>query len=293
MFIPSINIAKKLIFEQFPEFSHLTISDIEKQGHDNRTYKLGEDMLIRMPISEQYALKVPKEQELLPKLAKYLTITIPKPIKMGQPSTNYPYSFSIYKYLPGKSVNLVNLTNQENEALAVDLANFLKEMQAVKNIKLLAPGKHNFWRGAHVDVYDKNVREQIKVLDNIIDTENCLYLWDKACLTKWHKNPVWIHGDFAIGNILVKSGKLVSIIDFGGTATGDPACDLVIAWTYFLGKARDIFINEMNLDKDTFLRASAWAIWKATYELSNINNKKSNEAYMQKNIIQSVINWWC
>ena len=78
--------------------------------------------------------------------------------------------------------------------------------------------------------------------------------------TKWDKTPVWIHGDFAIGNILIDSGKLSAVIDFGGIVVGDPACDLVIAWTYLSGKAREIFISEMDMEQDTLLRARAWAL---------------------------------
>ncbi|HXH55397.1 MAG TPA: phosphotransferase, partial [Gammaproteobacteria bacterium] len=91
------NLARKLIVAQFPEYAHLAITSVEKQGYDNRTYRLGNDMLIRMPTEESYALKVPKEQAILPKLAPYLTVNIPVPIKMGRPSKDYPYPFSIYK----------------------------------------------------------------------------------------------------------------------------------------------------------------------------------------------------
>ena len=65
--------------------------------------------------------------------------------------------------------------------------------------------------------------------------------------TKWNKEPIWIHGDFAVGNILIKDNKLSGVIDFGGTAMGDPACDLVIAWTYLSSRARDVFVAEMRL----------------------------------------------
>jgi len=82
-FILSSDLARKLIEEQFPEYSRLPITDVEKQGHDNRTYRLGEHMLIRMPTDADYALKVPKEQELLLKLAKRLSVSIPAPIKRG------------------------------------------------------------------------------------------------------------------------------------------------------------------------------------------------------------------
>ena len=284
------DLARKLIAEQFPEYSHLQITDVEKQGHDNRTYRFGEHMLIRMPTAADYALKVPKEQELLPQLAKRLSVSITAPIKMGKPSANYPYPFSIYKWLPGKSINLLTLTDQDKEQLAADLAKFLKELQAITDFEGPEPGQHNWWRGDHVSVYDKGARKQIAELAEIIDASKALDLWDKACTTRWDKKPVWIHGDFAIGNILMDGEKLSAVIDFGGAAVGDPACDLVIAWTYLSGKAREIFISEMDMDSDTWLRARAWALWKATFELCQITDKRSHEAEAQKRIIDEVAN---
>jgi aminoglycoside phosphotransferase (APT) family kinase protein len=287
--ILSPDLARKLIAEQFPEYSILPITDVEKQGHDNRTYRLGEHMLIRMPTAAGYALKVPKEQELLPQLAKRLSIRIPAPIKMGKPSADYPYPFSIYKWLPGKSINLLTLTDQEKEQLAFDMAKFLKELQAIMDIKGPEPGQHNWWRGDHVSVYDKGAREQITELAEIIDAGQALALWDKACATRWNKQPIWIHVDFAIGNILMDGGKLSAVIDFGGAAVGDPACDLVIAWTYLSGKARETFVSKMAMDPDTWLRARAWALWKATFELCQIVDKNSSEAEVQKRIIYEVV----
>lgn len=288
--MPTLNLARKLIEEQFPEYADLPITDVEKQGHDNRTYRLGEHILIRMPTDADYALKVPKEQELLPQLAKRLSVSIPAPIKMGKPSADYPYPFSIYKWLSGKSINLLTLTAHDKEQIAFDLANFLKELQAITDVEGPEPGQHNWWRGDHVSVYDKGAREQIAELTEIIDASKALALWDKACETKWDKKPVWIHGDFAIGNILMDGGKLSAVIDFGGAAVGDPACDLVIAWTYLSGKAREIFISKMAMDPDTWLRARAWALWKATFELCQISDKNSPEASLQKRIIGEVMN---
>jgi aminoglycoside phosphotransferase (APT) family kinase protein len=287
--IPTLDLARKLIAEQFPEYVSLSIVDVEKQGHDNRTYRLGDHMLIRMPTAKTYALKVPKEQDLLPQLAKRLRVSIPAPIKMGKPSTDYPYPFSIYKWLSGKSINLLTLIDQEKEQLAFDLAKFLKELQAINDVEGPEPGQHNWWRGDHVSVYNKGAREQIAALAEIIDASQLLALWDQACETKWDKKPVWIHGDFAIGNILMDGGKLSAVIDFGGAAVGDPACDLVIAWTYLSDKAREIFISEMDMDQDTWLRARAWALWKATFELCQITDKNSPEARLQKRIIDEVV----
>jgi aminoglycoside phosphotransferase (APT) family kinase protein len=282
-------LAQKLILEQFPEYGHLPITSVERQGHDNRTFRLGNEMLIRMPTAENYALKVAKEQELLPKLKDYLSFDIPAPIKMGAPSADYPYPFSIYKWLEGRSINLINRDEINLKALAFDMARFLKELQLIKDVAGPMPGSHNWWRGDHITVYDKDAREQIAKLAGIIDAEKAMNLWNHALNTKWNKAPSWIHGDFAIGNILMKDGKLSAVIDFGGMGMGDPACDLVIAWTYLEGSPRKIFIKEMNLDEDTWLRAKAWALWKASFVLCELDNKNNAESLEQRRIIDEVL----
>ncbi|MDD3006704.1 MAG: phosphotransferase [Candidatus Pacebacteria bacterium] len=42
-------------------------------------------------------------------------------------------------------------------------------------------------------------------------------------------HPVWVYGDVSTGNLLVKNGQLKTVIDFGCSAVGDPACVLSIA----------------------------------------------------------------
>lgn len=282
------DLAHQLIADQFPEYAHLAITSVEKQGHDNRTYRLGDEMLIRLPTAESYALKVPKEQDLLPKLASSLSVNIPAPIKMGMASKYYPYPFSIYKWLRGRSVNLLTLNADDLQHLAFDLAAFLLELENVERVAGPAPGQHNWWRGDHVSVYDQGAREQIARLSKVINVEQAMGLWESACKTRWNKKSVWIHGDVAIGNLLMKDGKLSAVIDFGGMALGDPACDLVMAWTFFHGKSRDIFIEKMNLDEETWLRAKAWALWKATYELCQMT-EDNPEFETHKKILNQLI----
>ena len=287
--IPTLELACKLIKDQFPNYSHLAITEVKVQGHDNRTFRLGPDMLIRMPTAESYALKVPKEQELLPKLISHLSLPIPTPIKMGGPSKDYPYLFSIYKWLEGESANSLTIDDESLEHIARQLAKFLNELQSIDSVEGPEPGLHNWYRGAHVNVYDAQARAQIKQLEGVIDISSALHLWEKALTSKWEKPPVWIHGDFASGNILIQNNKLSAVIDFGGMGVGDPACDLVIAWTFLKGKAREIFVRETDLDSDTWARTRAWALWKATFELCQIENKNSAGADFQKLIIQDVL----
>ena len=107
--------------------------------------------------------------------------------------------------------------------------------------------------------------------------------------SRWTGKPIWIHGDLASGNILVIDGNLSGIIDFGGMAVGDPACDLVIAWTFFKNHSRRIFKEHVALDADTWDRARGWALWKTTFELVALKDKNSPDAMIQQKIINDLL----
>jgi len=92
-------------------------------------------------------------------------------------------------------------------------------------------------------------------------------VWDSAMASRWTADPVWLHGDVAAGNLLVRDGRLSAVIDFGGTAVGDPDCDLAIAWTLLSGRSRQTFRAGLRLDPGTWARGRGWALWKALITL--------------------------
>jgi len=284
----TINTAQSLIKEQFPQRAHLKIKHVKYKGQNNAMFHLGTDMLIRLPMGATYALKVHKEQMLLHKFAKTISIPIPKPITIGNPSKNYPWHWSIYNYIDGESAASIKLSPHALENIAQDLASFLNELQRIDTKNAPIPGLHNYWRGEHTSVYECGALRYFEQLKNVIDSKKACVLWTKASSTKWLKPPVWIHGDLASGNILIENEKLAAVIDFGACAIGDPACDLSIAFTLFNDKSRQIFKHNLNLDEDTWLRAQAWALWKSGYELVNIKNKSSPAAQKHISIINDI-----
>ncbi len=89
-------LVSELIQEQFPEWADLSINLVIPGGWDNRTFRLGDDKLVRLPSGDAYAGKVEKEQRWLPILARSLLVDTPRPLAMGEPSCGYPWRWSVY-----------------------------------------------------------------------------------------------------------------------------------------------------------------------------------------------------
>jgi len=253
-------LVKYLIEQQFPQWADLSISPVATSGWDNRTFHLGENMSVRLPSDAQYASQVANEQYWLPKLQPHLPLMIPKPIAMGKPSKEYPWHWSIYQWLGG--IAATNAHIDDYNKFARSLAKFLKALQQCDISGAPQAGSQNFYRGGNLSVYDSDTRKAVSKIENINLAKKLMMIWENALASTWQYEPVWIHGDIAVGNLLVDKGKLVAVIDFGQLAVGDPACDLAMYWTFFSGQSREIFREVLNLDDDTWDRARGWVLWK-------------------------------
>lgn len=277
-------LVEQLIHQQFPQWADLAIYPVAKSGNDNRTFHLGSDMTIRLPSSECYAPQVEKEQKWLPILSQYITLPIPCPIKQGQPTDYYPFPWSINHFIIGETASYDKISDLNR--FAVDLAAFLLELQAIDTLNGPAAGLHNFYRGGDLSVYDKETKQALKEYKDILPTDKLNGLWELSLSSSWEKDGVWIHGDIATGNLLVDNGCLCSVIDFGIMGVGDPACDYVMAWTFFDTNSRQVFFDTLGCDSDTINRARGWALWKA---LITYKDKDRIVALNAKHTIQAIL----
>ncbi|MGM9451962.1 aminoglycoside phosphotransferase family protein [Legionella bozemanae] len=254
-------LVQRLIAMQFPEWASLEIKPVELSGWDNKTFHLGEHMTVRLPSHADYSSQVETEQYWLPKLAPQLPLAIAMPIAMGKPGLGYPLHWSIYKWIEGNTASIKRIKNLPQFAVA--LAEFLNALQQCDPTGGPLAGEHNFYRGGALATYDTETREAIASLDDKTYAEVTTEIWNLALSSTWQSPPVWVHGDIAIGNLLVNKNQLSAVIDFGQLCIGDPACDLAIAWTLFTRESRDAFRATLKLDSATWARGRGWTLWKA------------------------------
>jgi aminoglycoside phosphotransferase (APT) family kinase protein len=265
--VPAIDerLAQRLVERQFPQWADLAIARVEVDGVDNRTFRLGDRMTVRLPSGPWYALQVEREQHWLPYLAPRLPLPIPTPVAQGVPADGYPYPWSVYRWLDGEPAAepaIADLTE-----FATTLAGFLAALQRIEAVDGPGPGRHNFFRGGPLTTYADETIRSVAALGDEIDGDAAMRVWEDAVAATWEADPVWFHGDVATGNLLLRDGRLAAVIDFGTSGVGDPACDVVIAWTLLSGPSRDAFRSTLGVDAGTWSRGRGWALWKALISL--------------------------
>jgi aminoglycoside phosphotransferase (APT) family kinase protein len=282
-----VSLVDRLVAAQFPQWADLPIELVEDGGWDNRTFHLGAHMTVRLPSAARYALQVEKEHRWLPKLAPLLPLPIPVPLAKGAPAEGYPWQWSIYRWLEGETAFVERIADLRQ--FATELAQFLSALQQIDPAGGPPPGRHNFFRGGPLTVYDDETRQALAALDGVIDTGAASAVWEAALATTWHGPPVWFHGDISWGNLLVSEGRLSAVIDFGTSGVGDPSCDLAISWTLFGGESRDAFREALQLDDATWARGRGWTLWKGLITLAEHINANPAEAGEARRVIEEVL----
>lgn len=250
-------LAARLISEQFPQWADFHIAPVESAGTDNTIFRLGANLVIRMPRIKWAVGQGEKERVWLPKLAPRLPLDIPEPVAMGQPGQGYPWRWSIHRWLDGQNPMVGHLAGDET---AMALARFIMALQEIDTTG--APSAP--LRGAPLWTRDTATREAIAALSGEIDTGAALDVWENALAApEWDQPPVWFHGDLLPGNLLFQNGRLSAVIDFGGLGIGDPACDLMIAWGLLQGRSRQIFRQTLSVDDAMWARGRGHAMSQA------------------------------
>ena len=247
-----VSLVGRLLAGQFPEWADLPIERVTSAGTDNALYRLGVDMVVRLPRIHWAVGSVDKDLRRLPTLAPLLPVVIPVPLAKGTPAEGYPWDWGIYPWLAGENPTVAG-------SLARDVARFVEALHGVD-----LPGAPPASRGAPLAMRDEPTRAAIAALEGVIDTGAATAAWDAALQAPpWSGPPVSVHGDLLPGNLLQQRDELAAVIDWGGLGVGDPACDLMIAWALFSGESRETFRGALAVDDATWKRGRGHALSQA------------------------------
>ena len=259
-----VELVRLLLAEQFPELATRSLAALAN-GWDNAVFRLGENLVVRLPRRLFAAELIGHEQRWLPELAPALPLPIPVPLFVGRPSPIYPWSWSITPFLTGRiAAGEFDLDlNQVARTLAVFLARLHHPAPADAPI--------NPVRGVPLRQRTDSFQANLALISSGVDPEAAEALWRVALSAeRWTLPPVWVHGDLHPANLLSDHGELVAVLDFGDLTAGDPATDLAVAWMLFPPAERVTFWNSYAaaaghpVDAALQVRARGWALTLGT-----------------------------
>jgi aminoglycoside phosphotransferase (APT) family kinase protein len=263
-----------LVADQFPQWAGLPVAPVTEFGTDHVLFRLGDDLVARMPRAPWAVEQVARDARWLPVLAPGLPVDVPAPLAVGAPGHGFRWPWSVVPWLPGRPPTA---HDDSVAGLGHDLAAFVTTLHEIDAAG--GPMKQPGTRGASVRDWDGPVRESLDAVRDLIgarvDPAAVAAVWDDMLAAPdWTGAPVWVHGDLMSGNLLLDGGRLTSVIDFGGLGLGDPAADLVPYWLVLGPRERAAFRDGLDHDEATWRRARGWAVGPAVtgipYYLDNV-----------------------
>lgn len=261
-------LVRGLVAAQFPRWAGLPVVPVRSAGTDHAIYRLGDDLAVRLPRIPWAVAGVDIEHRWLPRLAPQLPLAVPEPLGRGEPGDGYPWPWSVYRWLVGENPSPGSIGDPWRATM--DLGGFVAAMRRVD-----ATGGPPSSRGVPLVRRDPEVRAALGALHGVIDVAVATAAWEAALAAPlWQGAPVWVHGDLHEGNMLARGGRLCAVIDFGAVGVGDPACDMMPAWTFLSARTRGLFRKVVGVDEATWARGRGWAlslglVALAHYRISN------------------------
>ena len=249
-------LVRRLVAAQFPDLAGLPVSAFRSTGTVNAIYRLGDHLCVRLPRVQRYADDLENECRWLPWLAPRLPLRVPEPVAAGQPASGYPFPWAVYRWIDGQPY-ADELVGDERQA-ARDLARFVTELRTADPAGAPRAGRRPLRE------LDAATRTAIASSREVIDADAATAAWERALQAPaWEGTPVWIHADLLRPNLLVDGGRLCAVIDFGSAGVGDPAADVIAAWSVFGPAGREVFRGILGVDDGTWNRARGFALHQA------------------------------
>ncbi|KQX07506.1 MULTISPECIES: aminoglycoside phosphotransferase family protein [unclassified Leifsonia] len=257
------DLVRRLLAEQYPAWASLPVSPLAT-GTVNAMFRLSDDKVVRLPFLERAAADILFEQRWLPVLGTALPVRLPRVLAVGAASLDYPCPWLVLDWLPGHTPMPGMLGPGLADSLVGDLAGLLAALRRIDTADA-PPG----YRSGTFHGLDDAVRSSVAAVDDLVDAAPLISLWDDSlAAAPWSEPAVWTHGDLLSGNLLVDDGRLIGVLDLACAGVGDPACDLLAAWSILPPDARSRLRVVLDVDDDTWRRGRGWAIAQASIALA-------------------------
>ena len=249
-----VRLVGRLVAERFPRWAGLPLRRVESSGSENAMFRLGPDKVVRLPRHPRAVDAITHELRWLPRLGPALPAAAPEPLGRGEPGADFPWPWSVYRWLDGR--NPVPGALDAPEPLARDLASYVRALRRID-----ASDGPAGYRSGPLAARDGAVREALARLAGRVDTAAVARRWEEALAAPEHSGPpVWAHGDLMAGNLLVRDGRLSAVIDYGTVGVGDPAVDLISAWCVLPARLRGLFREAVGAGEAEWARGRGWAL---------------------------------
>lgn len=254
----SDDLVRGLLRDQLPALAEAPLHRVSSSGTVSALYRVGEDALVRLPIMAEWG-DADVEARTLAVIRPALSTRVPRVRLVGRPTPAYPCPWLVLDWIDGA----LPAPGSGDVALADDLVAFLRELW------MLSPQRAR--RGYRVDLlrHDGAVRDSLAAASDLLDVDALTRLWDDAlAAAPWAEPPRWTHSDLLPGNVLVDAGgRLAAVIDWEAAGIGDPACDLMAAWSILGAHGRERMRRRLGLDDAAWRRGRGWALAQAAIAL--------------------------
>lgn len=264
-------LVRGLVARAMPACVGAPVRRLASSGSTNALFRLGDELLVRLPRQPGGSATILKEATWLPVLGPLLPVAVPEVVAVFGPDRDYPERWSVVRWIDGAHPEVVDpntSVDPRREVLARNLATVLDALgQAQVPTGATSDPHLRTYRGGPLATMDEPTRKNIEhcrsLADFDLDLDAVEQTWAEAMKLPGTADLTparWYHGDLAAENLLVRHGALTAVLDFGGVSVGDPTVDLVVAWEVLDPPARELFRGLVGVDEATWLRGRAWAL---------------------------------
>ena len=268
-----LDLVRALLGDLHPEWARLPVQRLASTGSTNALFRVGGDLLVRVPRQPDGSATIEKEARWLPYVGAALPVAVSQVVAVGRPGHGYPERWSVVRWIDGEHPAVVGDLGADPDApdrtdLARDLAAVVVALRSLTvPPAALADAALRWYRGLPLVTRDDDTRQSLdacRAIDGLgLDLDAAAAVWDEAMTLPGAgvaEESSWYHGDLAAENLLVRDGRLAAVLDFGALSVGDPTVDLIPAWEVLDPAARAVFRDAVAVDDAAWLRGRAWAL---------------------------------